>query len=306
MLMKQPVTFEIKVKTNLDWSIFNPTLSHIHNSFLYNYKTKEKNEDICLAEFFILDISNDGKLVALSSKKWDARNHNIFIVKEVATNKIVFQTNKYLVYQAYFSPNDDFVITSTYKNNGFCLRVKTGILEVDKFSYSMGGGIFSGNKYITTNERKKSALIVFDFETLSVSEILIQETKAVIQQVNSDKFGNLYTIDKNFIVRKHNSANECLWEVKYKKDEFNFCNVAPRFYIKEELDILIYYAPDQKREIKPRTYIGQKLSTGEKVIIENKGEGTGFIKSVFYDNKVIDSFGVTLDLASEKTERLFE
>jgi len=300
------ITYDIKVKQNLDWSIFNPTQHNLHNSFLYNYRNRVKNDAICTDEYIILDISNNGKYIALASKKWDARTHNNFVVKEIETNKVLFQTNKYLVYTANFSPNDDFIITTTYKNNGFLLRIKGCIMELDKLSYSVGGGTFIKNKYLTGNERKKSTLIIFDFDNLTFSEELIEETTSTIQKINSDKLGNIYTIDKKFVVRKHNPENVCLWEVKYKKDDFNFCNTPPRFYINQDLDILIFYAPNQKREVKPRTYIGQKLSTGEKIEIENKGEDTGFIEAIFYKNKVIDSFGVTLDLKTGLTENIFE
>ncbi|MBP1993720.1 hypothetical protein [Paenibacillus eucommiae] len=302
--MKQLIPYDIKIYTDINLGIFNPIQAQIHNSFLFNFKEKTKNDDIANNDYTILDVSNSGKLVALASKKWDNKNHNTFIVKNVTTDETIFLTNKYLVYQAYFSPNEDYLITSTYKNNGFCLKIG-GDLELNKLPFSVGGGILYQNKYVTVNERKKSSLTVFDFKHLSFSEFIMNETKVTLQQVNTDTSNHLYTIDKNFVVRKHNSSMECVWETKFKKDDYNFCNCAPKFFIKESLDLLVFYAPNQKSDIKPRTYIGLRLSTGEKIEIENKGEDTGFIESIFFEGKVIDSFGTTLDLETGLTEHIF-
>jgi len=294
------ISYNIKIDTNNQTGIFNPIQTHKYNSFLYDFRTNSKIiDDADNNEYEILAVSPDLKYVALVTKEYVKYTNKRFIVQETATGNIVYKTEKHLVYDAIFSPKSDYVFTRAYKNNGFCVEIGKDVV-IDKFPFSIDpeSTIYQNNSCVYPIERK-SKLIQLSFDTLSFSEIIIPDTKECIQQLRADSDDNLYLIDKKFVVRKYDKELNLLWTVKYAKDEHNFCNYAPHFFVKESVNLLIYYCPDNNG-----CYMAQNLSTGEKLTIQRKGEwyGAGLIKSVFFDNKVMDSFGQTFDVITGETE----
>lgn len=63
--MNQLISYDIKIYTDLNLGIFNPTQTQLHNSFLFNFKEKTKNDG------FYLRIGGDLELTNLKrSLKW--------------------------------------------------------------------------------------------------------------------------------------------------------------------------------------------------------------------------------------------
>ena len=89
--------------------------------------------------------------------------------------------------------------------------------------------------------------------TVRCSAILM-ESKNCIYRLRTDAKQNIYTVDTKFITRKHDKDMNFCWEFKHKKDEHNFCNVPASFFIKENLDLLIYKEGDRQGN-----YIGSRF-----------------------------------------------
>jgi hypothetical protein len=269
-----------------------------------NFQTNERQLLTSYLKYNPLAISPDGRFVCLNSE-WlivKGTNKTELVVLNIATQKVVYSTQAYLVHDAVLSWDGACLLIQASAKKPFCLNIADGttLFEMTSKSVSFYQGTFNraNNSFMVPHPNKARSYFECSFPDLTEHFHLVGVKTRLTRLRYAQATQLLYYTTEDNELGCLDTANRVVWRNDFKKLGIKDGRInASSLYLSEDEKLLCLPISDSQHNAFGLEYV-ISAETGEIIHTIEGFQYRGRISCDYFGNSLLTFTGHKIDLLS--------